>query len=106
MAHPDRIFLAHFPEALEQRRGFEDLDIGAAELAVMAALDMAADLLAERLLAVADGKDRDARIKYRLGARAASLRGVTESGPPEKITPLGCIRSKPSSASWNGTISQ
>jgi hypothetical protein len=39
------------------------------------------------------------------GARGEPSR-VTESGPPEKITPFGFIRAKPSSASWNGTISQ
>jgi hypothetical protein len=53
----------------------QDLDIGAAEFAVMAALDLAAELVAERLLAVADGEDRHAGIDDRLrGARAALVR--------------------------------
>ena len=41
----------------------------------MAALDPAAELLAKRLLAVADGEDRNAAVEDRLGrARAAGLR--------------------------------
>jgi hypothetical protein len=60
VAHPDRILLADFPEAFEQWRGFENLDVGAAEFAVMAAFDAAADLGAQRLLAVADGENGNA----------------------------------------------
>jgi hypothetical protein len=31
---------------------------------------------------------------------------VTDAGPPEKITPLGCSRSNASSLALNGAISQ
>jgi hypothetical protein len=60
VAHPDRILLADFPEAFEQRRGLEDLDIGAAEFAVMAAFDLPPIWDAHRLLAVADAENRHA----------------------------------------------
>ena len=39
-----------------------DLDLGAAELAVVTALDLAAELLRHRLLAVADAEQRHARL--------------------------------------------
>ena len=43
-----------------------DLDLGAAELAVMPALDLAAELLRHRLLAVADAEHRHAGLVDRL----------------------------------------
>src|SRR6185503_15901504 len=43
-----------------------DLDLGAAELAVVAALDLAAELLRHRLLAVADAEHRHAGLVDRL----------------------------------------
>ena len=58
MAHPHRIAPAGFPHALEQGAAFDDLDIGAAEFRRMPALDLAAELFGERLLAVADGENR------------------------------------------------
>ena len=45
MAHPDDVALARLPHALEQRARVADLDLGAAEFAVVAALDAAAELL-------------------------------------------------------------
>jgi hypothetical protein len=39
------------------------------------------------------------------GARGLPF-AVTEAGPPEKITPLGCILSNAVAAFWNGWISQ
>src|SRR3981081_2441863 len=68
MAHPDRISLAFFPHAFEQRAFFGDLDLGAAELAVVAALDLAAELVCHRLLAVADAEHRDPRLVDRHGS--------------------------------------
>ena len=56
MAHPHRIALADLPNAVIQRRRLCHLDLGAAELAVMAALDLAAELLRHGLLAVADAE--------------------------------------------------
>ncbi len=60
VAHPDRVFLALDPDALEERAVGGDLDLGAAELAVMAGLDLAAELLRHRLFAVADAEHRHA----------------------------------------------
>ncbi len=45
VAHPHRIFLADFPDAVEQRAGRRHLDLGAAEFAMMAGLDLAAELV-------------------------------------------------------------
>jgi hypothetical protein len=62
VAHPDRIALALAPHPFEQRRILGHRHLGAAELAVMAALDGAAKLLRHRLLAVADAEHRHARL--------------------------------------------
>ena len=105
MAHPDRIALAQLPDAVEERRLRHDLDIGAAELAVVAALDVAAELRRHGLLAVADAEHRHAGLEDRL-RRARRASSVTEAGPPERMTPLGFISLKASAADWKGTISQ
>ena len=60
MAHPHRIALADLPDAVVQRRRFRHLDLGAAEFAVVAALDRAAELVRHGLLAVADAEHRHA----------------------------------------------
>ena len=74
MAHPDRMPLAHAPGGIEQPACGLDLDIGAAELAVMAALDLAAELGGHGHLAVADAEHRNAGIEDRLRrARRACL---------------------------------
>ena len=49
------------------------VDVGAAELAGMAALDLAAELQRQRLLAVADGEDRNARLEHLLRRARAAL---------------------------------
>ncbi len=50
---------------------------------------------------------RPARPPRRVPAvRGAMSRSVTNSGPPERITPLGFISRKASSAFWNGTTSE
>ena len=75
MAHPHRIALADLPHAVEQRRGFLDVDLGPAELGRMAALDDAAELHGRRLLAVADGKNGQAAVEHALrGTRRAFRR--------------------------------
>ena len=56
VAHPDLLPVARLPHAVEQGRGRLDLELGAAELAVMARLDRAAQLLGHGLLAVADAQ--------------------------------------------------
>ena len=73
VAHPDRIALALAPHALEQGRILGHQHLGTAELAVMPALDQAAELLRHRLLAVADAEDRHAR-DVDLGRRKRRVR--------------------------------
>src|SRR5262249_32814552 len=55
------------PYPLEQRAVLDDLDLGTAEFAVMAALDLAAQLVRHRLLAVADAEHRNAGLVDFLG---------------------------------------
>src|SRR5262249_41754630 len=54
VAHPHRVALALAPDALEQRRVLGDQHLGAAELAVVPAFDLAAELLRHRPLPLAD----------------------------------------------------
>ena len=106
VAHPHRIAPARPPHAVEQRGGREDLDVGPAEFRRVAALDLAAELLAQGLLAVADGEDRNAALEdLHRRARAARLREPTP-GPPDRITALGFSRANASAALENGWISQ
>jgi hypothetical protein len=74
VAHPDRIVAADIPEACEERARLLDLDIGATELRGMSALDRAAELGCERLLAVADAEDRNTAIEHRLRRPGAAFR--------------------------------
>ena len=60
VAHPHRIFLADLPDAVGERGRRRHFDLGAAEFAVMAALDLAAELRRHGLLAVADAEHRHA----------------------------------------------
>ncbi len=80
VAHPDRIALALLPHALEQRRVLGDQHLGAAELAMMPALDLAAELVRHRLLAVADAEDRHAGVEQFLGGERRVL--VEHRGRP------------------------
>ncbi len=73
MAHPHRIALALAPDAVEQCAAVGHLDLGAAELAGVAALHFAAELFRHRLLAVADAEHRHAGVKQ----RRRRHRGVT-----------------------------
>src|SRR5262249_20415945 len=74
MAHPDLMLFALAPGAVEQRAVGLHLDIGAAELAVMAAFDLAAELGRHGHLAVADAEHRHAGIENPLRrARRAGL---------------------------------
>ena len=66
VAHPHRIALADLPDAVEQRRRFLDVHLGAAELGRMTALDDAAELHGRRLLAIADRQDRQAAVEHAL----------------------------------------
>src|SRR5262249_55436194 len=82
VAHPYRVALALAPHALEQRAILDDLDLGAAELAVMTALDLAAQLLRHRLLAVADAEHRNAGLVDLLGRERRVL--VEHGGGPAR----------------------
>ena len=73
MVHPHRFAVAGLAEAVEQRRFLRDQNVGAAEFAVMAALDLAAELFAHRHLAVADAEHRHAQLEHRL-RRARRMR--------------------------------
>jgi hypothetical protein len=66
MAHPHLMAGASGPDAVEQRIFIADVEEGAAEFAVFAALDPAAELLAHHLLAVADAKYRNAGLEHDL----------------------------------------
>ena len=90
VAHPDRIALALLPHALEQRGVLGDQHLGAAELAMMPRLDLAAELVRHRLLAVADAEHRHAGVEQFLGGERRAL-SSTEAGPPDRITALGFI---------------
>ena len=80
VAHPDRILLALLPDTFEQRRVLGDQHLGAAEFAVVAGLDLAAELMRHRLLAVADAEHRDARLEQRLRRQGSVL--VEHRGRP------------------------
>jgi hypothetical protein len=56
MAHPHLRALALFEHAVEQRRLVDDLKVGAAELALVAGLDLTAERRDHGLLAVADAE--------------------------------------------------
>ena len=73
VAHPHLILAALLPDALEQRAVICDLNIGAAEFAVMAGLDLAAELMRHRLLAVADAEHRHTGFEDRLGRQRRVL---------------------------------
>ena len=62
--------LADGPQPVEQPAVVGDLDHGAAELLMLGALDLAAELGAEGLLAIADAEDRQVQLEDLLrGAR-------------------------------------
>ena len=84
VAHPDGIALADFPEAVEERACRLDLDIGAAELGGVAALDRAAELCGHRLLAVADAEDRHAGLEHRLRRARAAFGLSPRPGRPRR----------------------
>ena len=105
MAHPHRMLLAASPSALEQAARRLDLDIGAAEFAVMAALDLAAELRGHGHLAVADAEHRHAGVEDRLrrARRACLVHGLRAAGedhrlsassPRRRLRPSGTARSR------------
>ena len=88
VAHPHGVAVALGPEALEQRAVGGDVELGAAELAVVAAFDPAAHLRHHRLLAVADAEHGQAGLEHPVGrARGAELGDA--GGPARQDHGLG-----------------
>ena len=78
MAHPDDVLALVFPDAGEEPRGRDDVEVGAAELAMVAALDLAAELLGHGHLAVADAEHGQAALEHCL--RRAGRADVGDRG--------------------------
>ncbi len=88
VAHPDLLARADLEHALEQGAAVDHLDERPAELAVMADLDLAAELGADGLLAIADTEHRHALREHRLGClRRTGRRG--RGGPAGQDDGLG-----------------
>ncbi len=96
VAHPHRIAPARPPHAVKERVGLEDLDVGPAEFRRVPALDLAAELLAQGLLAVADGEDRNAALEdlhRRAGtARLRNRRRARLTGSPPSASAARTLR--------------
>jgi hypothetical protein len=73
VAHPDGLALALLPHAGEQRAIADDFKLCAAELAMLVWLHLAAQLLAHRLLAVADAEHRQVRAPHDIGSERTAL---------------------------------
>jgi hypothetical protein len=73
VAHPHLVLLADMPQTVEQGRGRDDLDEGAPELLLVGGDDAAAQLLMKRLLAVADGEQREPAVEEHLRSARAVL---------------------------------
>ena len=71
----------------------------------MADLDLAAELGADGLLAVADAEDRDAQLEHRAGALGAAA-SVVEAGPPERMIAFGANARIVASSTVHGRISE
>ena len=106
VAHPDRIALADLPDAVEERALLLDLDVGAAELGGMSALDLAAELHRRRLLAVADREDRQALLEHRLRRARRALRGHRGRAAREDDGLRARAARSPPRRVLNGTISE
>ncbi len=87
MGHPDLMARAGRPEAVEQFAILLDIEEGAAEFAVMAAFDLAAELGAHGLLAIADAEDRKTAVEQHLRRpRAAFIqRGSRASRQDDRL---------------------
>jgi len=86
VAHPHLFMRAVVPHARRDRRGGDDVDIGAAKFAVVAGFDEAAQLLDHRLLAVADAEQRDAHGEQAVGG-AGGVGGGDAGGAARKDDP-------------------
>ena len=88
VAHPDLVGLALVPEAVEEDALAGNLDIGAAELAIVRRRDAAAELVRHGLLAVADGEDGHAGVEEML-RRAGAVLPHYRGGAAGEDDPLG-----------------
>ena len=75
VAHPHRIAATRLPHALEQGGGLRHLKLGAAELSMVARLDLATELHGHDLLAVTDTKHRHTGFEDRLRRTRRALIG-------------------------------
>ena len=105
VAHPHLLARAGLEDALEQRAAFDHVDEGAPELAVMADLDLAAELGADGLLAVADAEHGTPSSNTARGA--AALRSPwSDAGPPDRMIALGANARIAASSTVHGRISE
>ncbi len=80
MAHPHRLVGARTPQVGQERRVANDMDVGAAELAGVAALHRPAELGAEGHFAIADTQDRNPeREQAGVGRRALAVVGASRT---------------------------
>ena len=82
VAHPHLLAPALVPDALEQHAVVRQIDERAAELAMVRALHLAAQLVAHGLHAVADAEDRHAGLEHRL--RRARRGALGQAGRPAR----------------------
>ena len=80
MAHPHLMLFADRPEPVEQLRRSGDLDERAAEFALVRSDHLAAQLLVQSLLPVADAEQRNAAVEQHLRSAGAVL-GRDRRGP-------------------------
>ena len=94
VAHPDlehavALGRAEVLDAIEQRRVAARAHFGIAELAHLARLHLAAELLRHGLHAVADAEHRHAELEHAPAARAAVDSSYADMWLPERMTPVG-----------------
>ena len=82
MAHPHRLAVIDSADAGEQGALVGDDDVGPAELASVTALDLAAQHVAQQLLAIADGQHRQAQVEQ-LAPDARTV-GLQHAGGPAR----------------------
>jgi hypothetical protein len=91
VAHPDLVALEPSVQTPSKSGLSFSISTSAAEFAVMAALDLAAELGAHGLFAVADAENRHAGIETMCGARGLPI-SMVDAGPPDRITAFGFRR--------------
>ena len=106
VAHPHLVLLADLPQPVEQRAVVDDLDEGAAELAIVGRARPCRPAAGPW----SAGRSRCRGSAGRASKKCCGARGlsshITDDGPPDRMMPLGFSRSNASSAALNGAISQ